>query len=252
MKSLVFFASLLVHASLAQKCSKTFTEKSGVLSSPGYPNNYPPNTDCYWEFERPKDGSCVLFTVEDFVVPSENEDLCPGDHFVLESCGSWWSVSPERYYCGDYTDYIGERGSFNLVQHFQINATSLRVSFHSDSVDEGKGFLMQYEILESAECKAWGSASYTSITNEGGDEFDCVAVLDDESGSFNTPRFPNPYPAEAACAYGFKRPSPEYCGVLVRTSKFDLEEEDAGSCYDYFRMPGCRKLCGKPKGVVWF
>ena len=27
----------------------------------------------------------------------------------------------------------------------QVNATSLRVSFHSDSVNQAKGFLMQYQ-----------------------------------------------------------------------------------------------------------
>ena len=187
------------------------------------------------------------------MVPSEEEGLCPGDHFVLESCGSWWSVSPERYYCGDYSDVIGQRGSFNLVQHYQINATSLRVSFHSDSVTEGRGFLMQYQILDGDECRGWGSAGYSSISLNDGKEADCVAVLDDDSGTFNTPGFPNPYPADTACAYGFKKPSPEYCGVLLRTVKFDLEEKDAGTCHDYWRMPGCRKLCGRPsENVVFF
>lgn len=239
---------LLVSAAAAvsgQRCYETLTAESGIIQSPGYPADYPANADCYWEVVRPKDGACVLFTVEDFVVPSKDEGLCPGDHFVLESCGSWWSVSPERYYCGDYSEYISSRGSFNLVQHYQVNATSLRVSFHSDSIDQGKGFLMQYQILDSDACSRWGSAGYKKVKDNSGSEYECFAVLDDESGSFNTPNFPNNYPSNAACAYGFKKPSKDYCGVLVKTTKFDLETRDGNTCHDYFGMPGCRKLCGR-------
>ena len=52
---------------------KTLTAESGIIQSPGYPADYPANADCYWEVVRPKDGACVLFTVEDFVVPSKDE-----------------------------------------------------------------------------------------------------------------------------------------------------------------------------------
>ena len=58
---------------LVGKTLQKLTARSGIIQSPGYPSNYPPNTDCYWEIARPKDGACVLFTVEDFNVPSEDE-----------------------------------------------------------------------------------------------------------------------------------------------------------------------------------
>jgi len=230
-----------------QRCYEKLTARSGIIQSPGYPSNYPPNTDCYWEIARPKDGACVLFTVEDFNVPSEDEALCPGDHFVLESCGSWWTVSPERYYCGDYSEYIRERGSFNLVQHYQVNATSLRVSFHSDSVNQAKGFLMQYQILDADQCVKYGSAGYNKVKNSDGSDYDCVTLSDKESGSINTPNYPGLYPPKTACAYGFQKPSKDYCGVLIKTTKFDLEARDGSTCHDYFGMPGCRKMCGQAK-----
>jgi len=216
------------------------TAKSGIIKTPNYPDNYNANSDCYWEFIRPEDGSCVVFTVEDFNIDTDEPGLCPGDHFALESCGSWQDISPERYYCGDYTDIIDKRGSIELVQHYQINATSLRVSFHSDSTGEAGGFLMQYSIKNTKECKEYGSAVYNEYKGQ-----DCLALMDGEQGTFNTVNYPQSYPADLACVYAFVRPSAEYCGVFLRATKFDLEEKDAGTCHDFFGVPGCRPKCGR-------
>lgn len=105
---------------------------------------------------------------------------------------------------------------------------------------------MQYKMLNAEQCKEWGSPGYNKIEVDG-DQVDCVGILRDVAGSFNSPGFPNPYPSDTACAYGFKRPSKEYCGVLIRSTKFDLEERDSGTCYDYIGMPGCAKTCGSKK-----
>ncbi len=52
-----------------------------------------------------------------------------------------------------------------------------------------------------------------------------------------------------ACVYAFVRPSAEYCGVFLRATKFDLEEKDAGTCHDFFGVPGCRPKCGRADQV---
>ena len=49
--------------------------------------------------------------------------------------------------------------------------------------------------------------------------------------------------------YAFVRPSAEYCGVFLRATKFDLEEKDAGTCHDFFGVPGCRPRCGRAEQV---
>ena len=52
---------------------KTLTEKSGIIQTPNYPDPYDANTDCYWEFIRPDEGQCVVFTVEDFNIDTEEQ-----------------------------------------------------------------------------------------------------------------------------------------------------------------------------------
>ena len=58
---------------------QTLTAKSGIIKTPNYPENYNANSDCYWEFIRPEDGSCVVFTVEDFNIDTDE----PVGQFLL-------------------------------------------------------------------------------------------------------------------------------------------------------------------------
>jgi len=204
----------------------------------------------------------VLFTVEDLVIPSKETTLCPGDHFVLESCGSWWTPSPERYLCGDYTSKIEENISknFTLVQFFQMNASSLRVSFHSDSAGTDRGFLMRYNILDRKECMNLGAPAASSINfSDGisrgslGSEMVCAQVYNDKEGTISSPGYPDPYPPDVECAYTFEKPTQNVCGVRLIVSKFDVEQRDMGTCHDYFAYPGCERVCGKSnERVVMF
>ena len=45
------------------------------------------------------------------------------------------------------------------------------------------------------------------------------------------------------------RPSPNVCGVKMKTVKFDLQPAMdtpfGGACSDFFQMPSCGFLCGK-------
>lgn len=39
------------------------TDPSGTISSPGYPDKYPPNADCSWTIESTKDSEHVYITL---------------------------------------------------------------------------------------------------------------------------------------------------------------------------------------------
>ena len=74
----------------------------------------------------------------------------------------------------------------------------------------------------------------------------CVDWNDESSGQIQTPGYPNGYPADTSCVYVFEKPGPEFCGIFLYTSKFDLEPQDSsGTCHDYLVHPGCTKSCGR-------
>jgi len=239
---------LLLGPASASRFNYRLTDRTGYIHTPNYPDNYPHNADAYWEFVRPNQNtSCIRFTVEDFDVPSDltlftnNKVTCPGDHFVLDSCGSWWDLSPERLLCGNLTS---SGRPFSLYQFYQLNATSLRVSFHSDSAQASTGFLMQYEMLD--DCKNYGAPVYSELPLKSGEKVPCLDWNDQPSGQIQTPGYPNGYPADTSCLYVFEKPGPEYCGIFLYTTKFDLEPQDSsGTCHDYLVHPGCTKSCGR-------
>ncbi|XP_014254813.1 cubilin-like [Cimex lectularius] len=114
-------------------CENTFTEKSGVIMSPNYPNGYPPNTNCYYTIERPP-MTVIVVSILDMDIQFD------------ESCG----LDSLTIYDGNSDKYkvIGKYCGNNSVDTLTStrNMVYLKFSADSDSL-QGKGFYINYTTI---------------------------------------------------------------------------------------------------------
>ena len=60
------------------ECSRSrlvLSDTHGNISSPGYPNRYPPNSDCVWRLKAPV-GNHFIITIQDIDLEWDNNREC--------------------------------------------------------------------------------------------------------------------------------------------------------------------------------
>ena len=62
-------------------CGGKFTDANGHMSSPSYPNNYPPNTDCIYIISQPTGTVIQLQFLNIDIMVGDNNDI--GDHLEI-------------------------------------------------------------------------------------------------------------------------------------------------------------------------
>ncbi|CAM9270170.1 unnamed protein product, partial [Lampetra planeri] len=142
-------------------CGGSLTTASGSFSSPNYPLPYHPNAECYWSI-RTSQGSKLLLSFSNFHL--ESSSSCLYDYLAVYDGNSSSALELARL-CGSQSPRT-------------INSSShqLYIKLRTDSSISTGGFL----------------ASYT--TSCGGEFFSA-------SGSFNSPNYPNSYPANRQCLW---------------------------------------------------
>ncbi|NP_999767.2 protein SpAN precursor [Strongylocentrotus purpuratus] len=111
-------------------CSYRFTEMTGEITSPNYPNNYDDNTACVYEIEGPY-GSTIELTLLDLDI--ETETLCRYDAVEVRK---------------DDINSIGEKFCGNILPPVQISSSNqMMVSFTSDPSITRRGFKATYVII---------------------------------------------------------------------------------------------------------
>ncbi|GFS82775.1 prothrombin [Nephila pilipes] len=148
------------------ECNLTLTVSGngGTLSSPGYPDKYPGNTDCRWLLTS-SDPNATLFLRID-TLQLEPDTNCKLDYLQVYLGASTLAPALEPL-CGNIKDRV-----------IKTNSSTLLVVFHSDPVYEDRGFSVDYFTQSAGDCK-------TSLT-EG-------------SGVIRSPGFPNNYPDKTDC-----------------------------------------------------
>ncbi|XP_070582192.1 uncharacterized protein [Ptychodera flava] len=125
-------------------CGQLFDSCCTEITSPGFPNGYASDLDC--EVTIVNYGGCIVLTIEEIdLVNSEN---CHKDYLEYRDLLSDERV-PERL-CGR------DEG----VQYFSASS-SLRLTFHSDSILTGKGFNASYEFVQ---CGSWHMSPWRGCT----------------------------------------------------------------------------------------
>ncbi|XP_028328899.1 CUB domain-containing protein 2 [Gouania willdenowi] len=141
-------------------CGGVLTGLSGVIASPGYPEDYSNNADCSWSIHV-SNVSVVTLVFWDFQL--ENNEGCNFD-FVAVFDGPTVSHRHLGKYCG-----------VDKPPNIVTTSNQLLVVFKSDFNIGGRGFKAYYFSGE------------------------CQRVLSAVSGNFSSPHFPNIYPNNINC-----------------------------------------------------
>ncbi|XP_068588278.1 ST14 transmembrane serine protease matriptase b [Cebidichthys violaceus] len=108
-----------------QKCGGTLTEDKGSFSSPYFPSNYPPETECVWNIEAPEEKFLKV-------------------QFKTFSLGNYSSQCRN-----DYVDVSGKRLCGRKLKSSVITSRSnmMTIKFNSDSSYVDQGFTAEYEAF---------------------------------------------------------------------------------------------------------
>ena len=58
------------------------SDTHGYITSPGYPNRYPPNTDCVWRLKAPV-GNHIIITIQDDIRLERNNPCSNRDYLYI-------------------------------------------------------------------------------------------------------------------------------------------------------------------------
>uniref|UniRef100_A0A6P8I6B2 Tolloid-like protein 2 n=1 Tax=Actinia tenebrosa TaxID=6105 RepID=A0A6P8I6B2_ACTTE len=237
----VLIIAFIAQASLVTACSdgKTKVQEKASLKprwmykvqSPGFPNNYPPNTNCSWTFTAPGDYE-LLVALRHFQVEPSKE--CRSDYlhvsFTDHPIPNW------RRYCSVLSDnYIN---SLHLKRKIHlVPSQRMTLLFISDNSSEFKGFEGEVRLIAPALVPPNNKEEY------------CVNRLNDTSGTFSSPKHPHPYPTNMSCTWHIAVPDGKK--VHLRFTSFDLENatnKDGDCTNDYVEIR--EGVWGRRGGII--
>ena len=105
---------------------------SGVLSSPNYPQNYPPNSNCVWKISSPPGTKFVVFHFQDFHL--EGSSTCSYDYIEIRNGNSPTSHLLKKL-CGS-----------KITSAKIVTGPSAFIRFRSDNTVNRKGFRAAYHV----------------------------------------------------------------------------------------------------------
>ncbi|CAM9531973.1 unnamed protein product [Lampetra fluviatilis] len=138
----------------------------GALTSPLHPHNYPGNQNCSWIIEAHENFGHVTVSFTEMDIENRAAN-CSTDHLEVLDGDNPWAPSVARL-CGR-----------DLPAPITSHGNALHLNFVSDNVLEGAGFRLVY------------GASYSA----------CGGTFHGETGAFNSPNYPEPYPSDTECTW---------------------------------------------------
>ncbi|XP_069753795.1 mannan-binding lectin serine protease 1 isoform X10 [Narcine bancroftii] len=114
------------------ECSdNVFTERSGVVTSPDYPNPYPKSSDCLYRIEL-EDGFVITLDFADLFDLEDHPDvLCPYDSLKIKA-----GMKEFGPFCGDESP-----------GRIMTNSSSVQVLFHADDSGDNHGWKFAFTSL---------------------------------------------------------------------------------------------------------
>ncbi|XP_028815099.1 cubilin [Denticeps clupeoides] len=211
------------NASYSKGCGGLLHTDRGVISTSGYPHNYPANQDCSWHVMVTPGFRVSISFLSPFQIQGFGTGCTSGDYVELQNGPDSSAPSLGGRICGSSPPSI-----------LQTSDNNLHVRFVSDGSNEAAGFKLVFE----AHSQACGGTIHLSDS--------------DPPGYIMSPNYPSPYPVKIDCVWVITVPN----GEAVQLDFEDFDVEPSSSCfYDYVEIrdgasPDSQpisKLCGSQR-----
>ncbi|BES88254.1 CUB domain [Nesidiocoris tenuis] len=222
-------------------CGGVLETSSGAVTSPSFPDLYPPEKNCVWEIIAPPKYRITLnFTHFDLEGNNIFQQECEYDSVEIHSKLNSEVLHRHGVYCGS-----------KLPPLITSESNSLRIEFSSDSSVQKSGFAALFftDMDECAinnggcqhECRntvgsytCWCHNGFTLHENghdckEGGCKHEVVAP----TGTVSSPNYPDTYPSRKDCVWHFTT-TPGHRIKLI-FSEFELEPHQE-CAYDHISV----------------
>ncbi|XP_006894385.1 PREDICTED: cubilin-like [Elephantulus edwardii] len=186
------------NASFHKSCGGYLHADRGVVTSPMYPETYPPNLNCSWHVLVQSGLTIAVHFEQPFQIPNEDSSCNQGDYLILKNGPD--AYSPPLGPHGRNGHFCGSRPSSTMF----TSDNQMFVQFISDNSNGGQGFKIKYE----AKSLACGGNIYIHDA--------------DSSGYVTSPNHPDNYPPHADCIWILSAPP----GKLVQLQfedQFNIE-----------------------------
>ncbi|XP_066475312.1 mannan-binding lectin serine protease 1 [Tiliqua scincoides] len=114
------------------ECSDNlFTQRSGAINSPDFPNSYPKSSDCLYRVELEEGFFITLQFEEAFDIEDHPEVSCPYDYIKIKA-------GPK-----EFGPFCGEKSPGRI----ETRSNSVQILFHSDNSGENRGWKLAYTAI---------------------------------------------------------------------------------------------------------
>uniref|UniRef100_F7D8H4 Cubilin n=1 Tax=Ornithorhynchus anatinus TaxID=9258 RepID=F7D8H4_ORNAN len=214
------------NASFHQSCGGLLHVDRGVITSPNYPDSFPPNLNCSWHVKVREGLTVGVHFEQPFQIPNGDLYCSRGDYLELRNGPD--ASSPPLGPSRGNGRLCGNRPPSSLF----TTDNQMLVRFVSDSSGGGQGFKVQYE----AKSLACGGTIYVHDASS--------------AGSVSSPGYPSAYPQHADCTWTISVSAdkvielqfedPFHVGTSSNCSSSYLELRDGADA----SAPPLARLCG--------
>ena len=191
---------------LKSVCGGYLTSPRGVLTSPGYPAEYPANTDCAWTL-RLRPATLLQFQLTDLDIAGGDTE-CSQDSLVLRNgerpTSPLFLLNP-----GQGSSQNGHLCGQEMPPVTNSSSNSLSVTFRSDGAGSGRGFQLKYSELTNG---CGGRILLTSLAPQ---------------AHISSPGYPEAPPQHTECVWTVIAPHGEVIHM-------DVENLDVKPTYRYY------------------
>lgn len=190
-------------------CGGVYSDLTGFLTSPNYPEPYGAHTSCVYEIQLPP-GYLVNLTIHTIEIEPHYE--CRWDYLEVRDGDN--DQSPlSALLCG-----------FRAPENIISTYNKLWIKFETDGSVQNRGFSAEYEAIEIG----------------------CGGIETDNNGQITSPRHPDRYPHKVSCTWLIR--APESHIIRLSFSAFNLENSGSCS-FDYVLVEDTNgvqigKFCG--------
>ncbi|KAK5650137.1 hypothetical protein RI129_001166 [Pyrocoelia pectoralis] len=219
-------------------CGGIIDTSNGTITSPSFPDLYPPNKDCVWEIRAlPKFRITLNFTHFDLEGNNIHHQQCEYDKLEIHSKSGENRLNKHGSFCGT-----------KPPPPITSDGNALRIVFHSDTSIQKSGFAAVF-FTDMDECAVNNGACQHECINtlgsyicachngftlhengrdckEGGCKYEITAPY----GQFSSPNYPDYYPSRKDCVWHFSTTP----GHRIKIMFMNFEMEPHQECsYDH-------------------